>query len=154
MLPNTVSSDIAESALYPHVSKLLSEMGYLTFQSFQHGRYSPFEIDVLGFKEETCELFMVEAKLCHINKAMRQGMARLPYADYVSLAFPQPYAEYVFGKFRYAFEGKGFGLIAVNGTAEELISPRKSVIQKAVFKECILRDLSKRLPQNSPLRNT
>jgi len=85
-----------EFELYPKVSRLLSDRGYSTYQSFPHGRYSPFEVDILGFKREVEEIFMVEVKLCHINKAVRQGMNRLPYADYVSLAFPQFYADYVY----------------------------------------------------------
>lgn len=140
-----------ESSLYPIVSRLLSWKGYQTFQSFPHGRYSPFEIDILGFKEESKELFMVEVKLRHVNKAFRQGVARLPYADYVSLAFPQPYADYVYGKFRYALQSKGFGLISINGSAEEVIPPRRSVHQRAFLKDCILKDLNRRRSQETSL---
>jgi hypothetical protein len=145
-----VPRDIEEASLYPHVSRLLSDKGYFTFQKFPHGKYSPFEVDVLGFKKEINELYMVEVKLCHINKALRQGSMRLPYADYVSLGFPQAYAEWVYSKFRPAFEQKGFGLIAINGCAKELIFPRKSVRQKQIYKEFILRDIYKSLQQDMP----
>jgi hypothetical protein len=134
-----------ESALYPMVSRLLSWKGYQTFESFPHGRYSPFEIDILGFKKESSELFMVEVKLRHVNKAFRQGVARLPYADYVSLAFPQTYAEYVYGKFRHELQNKGFGLISINGSAEEMIPPRRSIHLKSLLKDCILKDLNRKL---------
>jgi hypothetical protein len=139
---------IEEASLYPHVSRLLSAKGYSTFQQFPHGKYSPFEVDVLGFKRDICELYMVEVKLCHINKALRQGATRLPYADYVSLAFPQAYAEWVYSKFRFAFEEKGFGLIAIDGCAKELIFPRKSVHQREIYKEYILRDIYSKFPQD------
>lgn len=141
-----VPRDIEEASLYPHVSRLLSAKGYFTFQKFPHGKYSPFEVDVLGFKRDIGELYMVEVKLCHINKALRQGSMRLPYADYVSLGFPQAYAEWVYSKFRYSFEEKGFGLIAIDGCAKELIYPRKSVHQKEIYKEYILRDIYKNFP--------
>jgi len=133
-----------EFELYPKVCRLLSDRGYSTYQSFPHGRYSPFEVDVLGFKADSEELFMVEVKLCHINKALRQGMNRLPYSDYVSLAFPQAYADYVYNKFRLSLKSKGFGLIAIDGTAKEIIPPKRSTSLKAVFKRILLRDVYKR----------
>ena len=145
-----VPRDINEEALYPHVSRLLSARGYSTFLKFPHGRYSPFEIDVLGFKRDLCELYMVEVKLCHINKALRQGSVRLPYADYVSLAFPQAYAEWVYSKFRSAFEDKGFGLMAIDGCAKDLILPKRSIHKKEIYKEYILRDIYKRFELESP----
>jgi len=133
-----------EFELYPKVCRLLSDRGYSTYQSFPHGRYSPFEVDILGFKRDVEEIFMVEVKLCHINKAVRQGMNRLPYSDYVSLAFPQAYADYVYNKFRFSLESKGFGLIAIDGTAKEMIPPKRSTRLKAVFKKSLLREVYKR----------
>ena len=114
-------------------------------QSFPHGRYSPFEVDILGFKRASCELYMVEVKLCHINKALRQGIARLPYADYVSLAFPEAYAQYVNKKFKQELRDQGFGLIAIDGGAKELITPRRSLRQNSLYKEYILRGVYRRL---------
>jgi hypothetical protein len=87
---------------------------------------------------------MVEVKLCHINKAVRQGMNRLPYSDYVSLAFPPAYADYVYNKFRFSLESKGFGLIAIDGTAKEIIPPKRSIQLKAVYKKSLLREVYKR----------
>jgi hypothetical protein len=126
------------------VCTFLSNRGYSTYQSFPHGRYSPFEVDILGFKANVDELFMVEVKLCHINKALRQGMNRLPYSDYVSLAFPQAYANYVYNKFRLSLESKGFGLIAIDGTAKEIIPPKRSTYLNAVFKRSLLIEVHKR----------
>jgi hypothetical protein len=133
-----------EFELYPKVCQLLSDKGYYTYQSFPHSRYSPFEVDVLGFKADLEELFMVEVKLCHINKALRQGLNRLPYSDYVSLAFPQAYADYVYNKFRLSLESKGFGLITIDGTAKEIIAPKRSTALKAVYKKSFLREVYKR----------
>lgn len=113
-------------------------------QSFPHGRYSPFEVDILGYKRDSGELYMVEVKLCHINKALRQGIARLPYSDFVSLAFPEAYAHYVHKKFRSELQDKGFGLISIDGTAKELILPRKSPRLQTLYKETILRDVYRR----------
>jgi len=141
---NPLPHAMEEFELYPKVCTLLSEKGYSTYQSFPHGRYSPFEVDILGFKREVEEIFMVEVKLCHINKAVRQGMNRLPYSDYVSLAFPQAYADYVYNKFRLSLESKGFGLIAIDGTAKEMIPPKRSTHLKAVFKKSLLREVYKR----------
>jgi hypothetical protein len=92
---------------------------------------------------------MVEVKLCHINKSVRQGLNRLPYSDYVSLAFPQAYADYVYKKFRLSLESKGFGLIAIDGTAKEIIPPKRSTTLKAVFKNSLLRDVYKRFSMQS-----
>jgi len=139
-----VPQGLEESVLYPRVCQLLSRKGYTTMQSFPHGRYSPFEVDILGYKRDSGELYMVEVKLCHINKALRQGMARLPYSDFVSLAFPEAYAQYVSSKFRRELQEKGFGLISIDGTAKELISPRKSTRLKSLYKECIMRDVYRR----------
>jgi len=141
---NPLPHAMEEFELYPKVCRLLSDRGYSTYQSFPHGRYSPFEVDILGFKRDVEEIFMVEVKLCHINKAVRQGMNRLPYSDYVSLAFPQAYADYVYNKFRFSLESKGFGLIAIDGTAKEMIPPKRSTRLKAVFKKSLLREVYKR----------
>lgn len=137
---NKISS-IEESILYPPLIRFLSEKGYQAIQNLPHGKFSPFEVDILGLKEKPIELFMVEAKLCHLNKALRQGIARLPYADYVSLAFPQPYAENVYGRMRYVLEDKGIGLIGVGGSAKEMIAPRRSIKQISTLKISILKEL-------------
>ncbi len=71
-------------------------------------------------------------------------MARLPYSDFVSLAFPEAYAQYVSTKFRSELKEKGFGLISIDGTAKELIPPKKSTRLKSLYKECILRDVYRR----------
>jgi len=144
LLSNPPPHAMEEFELYPKVCRLLSDRGYSTYQSFPHSRYSPFEVDVLGFKADSEELFMVEVKLCHINKALRQGLNRLPYSDYVSLAFPQAYADYVYNKFRLSLESKGFGLITIDGTAKEIIPPKRSTSLKAIFKRSLLRDVYKR----------
>ena len=134
-------SSAKESLLYPHISRLLTERGYFTVQNLPHGKFSPFEVDILGIKGGPVELFMVEAKLCHVNKAIRQGTARLPYADYVSLAFPQHYAENVYGRLRYVLEAKGIGLIAVGDSAKEMIAPKRSARLKPALKTSILKEL-------------
>ena len=144
MQATLVPQGLEESVLYPRVCQLLSRKGYTTMQCFPHGRYSPFEVDILGYKRDSGELYMVEVKLCHINKALKQGMARLPYSDFVSLAFPDAYAQYVSTKFRRDLQEKGFGLISIDGTAKELIAPRKSTRLKSLYKECIMRDVYRR----------
>lgn len=117
---------IKEQGLYPLVVKFLQQNGYDVLVGVYPIFASRIEVDVLGYNIEKNEIVSVEVKTGYFKRALSQASLRLWFSDYVYLAFPVKYAYHIHRRKRRLLEELGLGLLAIDGSAKELLAARKS----------------------------
>ncbi|TFH00131.1 MAG: hypothetical protein E4H14_19990 [Candidatus Thorarchaeota archaeon] len=125
-----------ECDLYKPIGDFLRSRGndLVAFEVPQrHG--SPRRIDVVGTTQDGEPMVSVEAKLGHFNRAFEQAAQRLFVSDYVYLSFQEEYAHRALSLRRHDLCASGIGLISVNETATELLSPHLSVYVNPVRRQ-------------------
>ncbi len=127
-----------EAELYPSVSEFLLNRGYISKINVLYGKYSPLQVDVIGYKKKKNEVRSVEVKLNKFGRAFEQGLMRMYFSDYVDLAFPEKYAYYVIESYGDQLDEYGIGLLSINGTIKQLKKPKKSKFLKHNIKKTII----------------
>jgi len=132
-----------EELLYPIVSKYFAKKGYYIFREFPFIEKSNLRVDVFAVEKNFSHIISVEVKMKWFRKAVEQALVRLYFSDYVYLAFPERYAQYVLKKYIDVINELNLGILAIDGCVKELKKASKSPLLVYKLKESILNRLRK-----------
>jgi hypothetical protein len=132
-----------ESSLYAVIESYMRQEGYKVLREFPVGRWFPKRVDLIGVKPDLNQLVSVEVKLRNFSQLLDQAYDRLFFSDYVYMAFPMRYARHVARAYKSILERYGFGLMAVGGNIEILVSPQKSAILIEDYKRYVMNLIEK-----------
>jgi hypothetical protein len=116
---------MSEATMYPLIGRYLIDNGWRVSFQVPPRPGSPRRFDVVGVNAES-QVNVVEAKVDHYRRAMEQACARLFVADFVNVSFPETYATRVLKLHAEELTELGIGLLAVDGSVNELMTPAQS----------------------------
>ncbi|RLE87636.1 MAG: hypothetical protein DRN04_17960, partial [Thermoprotei archaeon] len=113
-----------ERELYKYVKEYFEEKKYRVF--IEAPLFSSMRADILALSPIKREIITVEVKLNKFKVALAQAYRRVFFSDYVYLAFPMKYAEYVKRSYKYVLSNACVGIMGIDNNVKVLVRPKRS----------------------------
>lgn len=125
-----------EKELYKYVKEYFEGKKYRVF--IEAPLFSSMRADILALSPIKREIVIVEVKLNKFKVALAQAYRSVFFSDYVYLAFPMKYAEYVKQFYKHVLSHTCVGIMGIDNRVKVLIRPKRSKFLSLNLKKYIL----------------
>lgn len=127
-----------EEQMYQGILSFIARQGYTSFVQVP---LFAGKIDFVGVKDYEC--LVIESKIAHWKKALKQALKYGHGAERVFVALPSPTSKYVAKTYKDTFEGYGVGIIDVSVDANVILDCAVKT-PSMPFKQLILNEIEQR----------